>query len=85
MQTAVQVDLHDSVPLAGGSAAESHLNVGLVLGIWVVLGPLGQLLCDDVLVHGDQPCLHLLLNLDQPRTLRPHLVHSWLCFLAVTS
>ena len=58
-----RADLHDPVPLACSSAAESDLHMGLVPGVRVVLRPLGQLLGDDVLVQGHQPCLHLLLHL----------------------
>ena len=64
-----QTDLHDSIPFASSSAAQGHLHMSLVPGIWVVLWPLSQLLSNDVLVHGHQPSLHLLLNL--PRKERP--------------
>ena len=45
------------------------MHMGLVLGIWVVFRPLGQLLGDDVLVERDQAGLDLLLHLGvQERT-----------------
>lgn len=58
-------DLHDTISLSCCPAAQSHLHMSLVLGIRVVLGSLGQLLCDDVLVQGDKPSLHFLLYLCQ--------------------
>ena len=38
--------------------------MSLILGIWVVLRPLSQLLGDDILVERDQAGLDLLLHLD---------------------
>ena len=63
-----EADLHDSIPFAGSTAAQGHLHMSLIPGIWVVLWPLSQLLSNDVLVHGHQPSLHLLLNLPSKAT-----------------
>ncbi len=63
MHAQQEADLHDSIPFGSSSAAQGHLHMSLVPGIWVVLWPLSQLLGNDVLVHGHQPSFHLLLNL----------------------
>ena len=42
-----------AVALARRPPPHGHLHVRLVLGVWVVLGPLGELLGDDELAHGD--------------------------------
>lgn len=62
-ELAASACLHDTVSLASSSAAQGHLHMGLVLGIGVVLRPLGELLGDDILVQRHQARLHLLLHL----------------------
>ena len=43
--------LHGAIALVLRLPAQRHLNMGLVLGIRVLLWLLGQLLCDDKLVQ----------------------------------
>ena len=53
----------DAAAFVGSLPAHGHLHMRLVVGVRVVLGPLGQLLADDVLVQGQAACPHFALHL----------------------
>lgn len=48
--------LHGAVALVLRLPAQRHLDMGLVLGVRVLLWLLGQLLCDDKLVQRQRAC-----------------------------